>query len=488
MRKIVSIITFLFCLLLPAAASAHTGFLESSPADGEVVTGDLNEIIIEFTGDASPTDDGFAILDSAGKERIPDSQTKEETAWILSFDEAFAEGEVGVRWSVQAPDTHPISGSFSFVYEPEGKPIDRTDTESQQLESQKSKNPDLESFLNQTNSKSPNHEPVQLVGRFLTFLGSLVAIGSVIFARTVLRGSPRDIEASLRLVKIAIAGTLLGVTFETLGQLGSYYPSWEQALNGDNLLISLDSNLGLAAGMKAAGGALLVGLSWPNAKSSKQTSDGLVKIRQKLHAGAGPMPLIKNSEPYNYERDRRWLPGKPKTLLLLFGISLIAASFSLNGHSNSADNLPLSYLADFTHVTSAGVWVGGVVSLVLVLRSRSKRNIELRTAQLAIRFSVIAAVALAATAAAGIALATQIIDSTEDLRTTEWGQAFTLKMILVAILIAIGGYNHKVLVPNLASSSTPLAEGRFSKIITIELLIMAMVIIATVFLVVSTPQ
>ncbi len=104
-------------------AGAHTGFESSDPADGDIVDGPLSELIISFTGDSEETGEGFQVLDGAGNVRIPESVTIVDTRkFVLMFDPPLAAGQIGVRWSVKAPDLHPIEGSYTFELQPSPVP------------------------------------------------------------------------------------------------------------------------------------------------------------------------------------------------------------------------------------------------------------------------------------------------------------------------------------------------------------------------------
>lgn len=103
-------------VLLATPASAHTGFDESFPTDGEHIEEPVSEISLRFGGESSPVGDGFVVLDGDGVIRVPDEVTSSDNlTWILRFDEPLTEGTVGVRWKVAAADAHPIEGSFSFT-------------------------------------------------------------------------------------------------------------------------------------------------------------------------------------------------------------------------------------------------------------------------------------------------------------------------------------------------------------------------------------
>lgn len=97
-------------------AAAHTGFESSIPADGAVVVEPVTEIVITFSGPSEPVGEGFVILLPTGEVVEPTEVTLvDEVSWVLRLPETLMAGVVGVRWQVQAPDAHPIDGSFSFT-------------------------------------------------------------------------------------------------------------------------------------------------------------------------------------------------------------------------------------------------------------------------------------------------------------------------------------------------------------------------------------
>ena len=102
--------------LTAPAASAHTEFASSNPAAGMTLNEPVSQITIVFPGEAQPAGEGFVILDPGGELRTPDEVTSPDNLrWVLNFDEAIEGGTAGVRWTVAAPDAHPIEGSFSFT-------------------------------------------------------------------------------------------------------------------------------------------------------------------------------------------------------------------------------------------------------------------------------------------------------------------------------------------------------------------------------------
>src|SRR6056297_3786164 len=97
-------------------AWAHTSFVGSDPADGSTVAGPVGEVVLQFSGTSEEAGDGFVVLDATGEVREPTSvTTTDDKTFTLTFDPALSGGQIGVRWSVRAGDSHPISGSFSFT-------------------------------------------------------------------------------------------------------------------------------------------------------------------------------------------------------------------------------------------------------------------------------------------------------------------------------------------------------------------------------------
>jgi|GEM_PF-1461244 len=174
-KYIFSIILVAVVLILSAGpASAYTGFESSDPADGSVLEGPVRVISISYTGESELTGEGFAVLDSSGRTFAPDSvTTKDDLNWVLKFKEPLREGVVGVRWSVRAPDKHPIAGSFSFTIPktsvaPDGKVLENELTAVTPIEKV-----DLKEFLNTGIKKAPYSFEVGVAGRTFSFIGTM---------------------------------------------------------------------------------------------------------------------------------------------------------------------------------------------------------------------------------------------------------------------------------------------------------------------------
>ena len=96
-----------------APASAHTGFESSTPADLSTVVAPVELVTISFTGPATPVGVGFVALNASGVVQEPVSvSTLDDQVFTIRFDPPLAGGDVGIRWNVQAVDSHPIEGGI----------------------------------------------------------------------------------------------------------------------------------------------------------------------------------------------------------------------------------------------------------------------------------------------------------------------------------------------------------------------------------------
>lgn len=169
----------------------------------------------------------------------------------------------------------------------------------------------------------------------------------------------------------------------------------------------------------------------------------------------------------------------------LLGVALLVLSFAFDGHTVSEGPWALHALVNAVHVVTAAMWAGGVALLAVVVTRRHRRGVDAQTLQLAVRFSVVASIALVAAGVAGLALAMLIIDSVSQLWSTPWGRLLAAKAVLVAVAAACGGYNHRVLIPEL-ERSVPQSASRFRTVVTVEALALVGVAVITALLVAAS--
>jgi copper transport protein len=477
-------------------ASAHTGFESSNPGAGQTIDQPVDEISLTFSGEATPAGEGFVVLDPSGNIREPDEVTSvDNLTWTLRFDEPLAGGVVGVRWQVAAPDAHPIDGSFSFTVSAETADSEEVSdfgaapTGSDAINGD---SVDLESFLDTDADTAAGASWLFGLSRTLRMVGAVGVIGGAVFAAFVLRGNARDVRAVLYWVRRAGALLILGSVGAAVAQAATLQSSWSGLWSPTAWADTLWSSLGLAIVLRLVGGALVMTGAKFDTRAAAAVGDPVVAVKQLVSVGSGPRISAPShameppgTEPYVHDGDHAWHPSASPAALV--GIVLVVASFLFDGHTVSEGPRWLHAAANLIHVVTAATWAGGVAMLAMVIARRNRNNIATRSLQLAVRFSIVATVALVAAGLAGVVLSVVILDSPSQLWSTPWGQLLLVKVALVAVAAAGGAYNHKVIVPELERSANDAGVAhRFRSVVTLEAVTLVAVTITTALLIGSS--
>jgi putative copper export protein len=141
-----------------------------------------------------------------------------------------------------------------------------------------------------------------------------------------------------------------------------------------------------------------------------------------------------------------WLTERPSLLWPAFAIAVAFASgYSLSGHSAAEPNASRwSQLADWAHLTAASLWAGGLVMLLVLCLSA--RELSRRAFADFARF---APVLIALLVAAGGYLSFLRLPEPAALWTTSYGQVLMVKLGLVALALTWGAVHHFVVEPRL---------------------------------------
>jgi copper transport protein len=121
------------------------------------------------------------------------------------------------------------------------------------------------------------------------------------------------------------------------------------------------------------------------------------------------------------------------TFLLALGF---ASGLSLSGHSASRTS---ASFADWVHLSSAALWIGGLVQLALLPAEKRRRAIP--------AFSQLAAVCVALLVGAGVYLSVLRLPALQDLWRSGYGHVLLVKLTLVLCVLAWAGLHRFFLVP-----------------------------------------
>jgi len=109
-------------------------------------------------------------------------------------------------------------------------------------------------------------------------------------------------------------------------------------------------------------------------------------------------------------------------------------------------------LAQWAHFAAIGLWIGGLVVLLMDLRGTAS-DAKARAVR---RFSAVAAIALVVVVVTGVIRALTEVDSWDELLSTGYGRAVITKSALIAVIATLAGVNRWRNVRRAASDLTPL--------------------------------
>ncbi|RSK47927.1 copper resistance CopC family protein [Bacillus canaveralius] len=138
MTKKLFILTIMLFTAFATNAFAHTGLESSSPADGQVVTENLDEVSLTFE---SKIEQGstFELKNTTGDVIAVDNIIVSENQMTGSLSQTLENGSYQVLWKIVGSDGHLIEGQYSFtveipvvetpVEEPAKEPVEAPDDE-----------------------------------------------------------------------------------------------------------------------------------------------------------------------------------------------------------------------------------------------------------------------------------------------------------------------------------------------------------------------
>lgn len=115
MKKFI-IALLLLMLVIPNAASAHTGLLSSNPANNETVHEPLKQIVMNFETVIEPVS-RFTVTDDQGVDYPLADIIINDAQMSGSLTEPLADGTYTVTWKIIGLDGHPVEGKFTFGVE-----------------------------------------------------------------------------------------------------------------------------------------------------------------------------------------------------------------------------------------------------------------------------------------------------------------------------------------------------------------------------------
>lgn len=380
-----------------SSAWAHTELMASDPTDGAVIEVAPQSVTLQFTEKVSVQPDGVRVLNSRGRRVDKGSTTVRDTTSRTPLNDRLPNGSYLVSWRAISADGHPVRGAFSFSV-----------GEASELSGELG---DV-AFSNQAD------RPLEISGALLRFVayGATMGACGYVLVSAWLRRSEEPTPVSRMVVwaiVVAVGSSLLQIV--VLAALAT----------GNGLTSILDPGvlgLVLGDGIAAAFGLALV---------------ALVAL------------AITKGLPFE----------GPARVLALAGSLLAPSAFVITGHTRTMEPAVAGYLLDTVHVLGATVWFGGLAACVATVDRRHRANDTMGSAEAVASFSGLAAVASSLVLGAGLGLGVVEVGSLPELTGTTYGRVLIAKVLLIAIVIAIAGWNRFKLVPAVARDALNEAPG-----------------------------
>jgi len=174
-----------------------------------------------------------------------------------------------------------------------------------------------------------------------------------------------------------------------------------------------------------------------------------------------------------------WLTERRVLLWVAFLLSLgLGSGLSLASHQ-ADDRGWLPSFADWVHLSAASLWIGGLLSLGLVVWT----DRELRRTAFW-RFSELAGPLVALVVAAGVYMSFKRVPALDDLWQVGYGQVLLVKLGLVSLALSWGAFHHFVVRPRL---DRPAVARRLSRSLLGEATVAVSILLLAAILVDSKP-
>lgn len=433
MRFIRWIVLFSLLALAVNLASAHANLIRSEPTANASLSASPDEIRLWFSEPLEAGHSRITLRDSDGAEvAIPSTQVDDTDRhqMFAPLDEALMEGLYTVSWrALSAADGHLTQGSFAFGV---GVPVAGDASIS---------------------AVDERVAPESVFIRWLNFVAMSLTIGGVGFWLFTWRPlAPADGGAYRLTHALAVGWVLLGAA--TLLGLLSHVAT---ATGTDTLSAAFDPAL-MDIISETRFGAL-----W------------LIRAGLWLALGAALLGLL------IWRDDRRggWLA-------LIFGGGYLLAH-SLFGHANNAPDTSAAVAAQWLHLTTSTLWVGGLMLFAIALWTlKSLQNDTALVGRMVAYFSNYARVLVAALVLTGLYAGWLHVGSFDALTGTLYGQALIVKIGLFLPVLALAAFNMIVTGRGLNRGGV-VWTGRLRGLVGAEIVLLSGVLIASAVLASGSP-
>ena len=425
---------FLLHGLWPAVpiAHAHALLVRSAPAAGAALTLTPATIDLWFS---EPLEDGFSyayLVDAQGNVIGRDAATVDpaDRLHLIVTPPPLAPGIYTVVYrTLSQSDGHEWLGSFPLtVLNPDGsRPTGAAQGAVTADDSQGGALP----------------PPLKVASRWFSLMGAIVLAGVLVFRQVVIGGAPIQQEE----VPGASASTGLLATFDQTIRIALILGIGAVFIGGWLQVMAQMVSLGDAAGQSGATLDLFF-----------QTRAGTLIVARQLLVGALLLlTIVSTSLAARVRVGLQWV-----TLILTLAL---LATFAVGSHAAAVAGSGWAILGDFIHLLAAGVWLGGLGLLAVVLWQWRKHAATEATLlrQVVWRFSAVATLAVFVLLGTGLFSSLIHLQTWALLWSTTYGWLLLLKIGLVLATLGLALRNHRLVRrPATAQSTAAWTDKRYA--------------------------
>jgi copper transport protein len=407
----------------PPSAQAHAQYVRSQPEENSVVPQAPIEVLIWFTEAVEIGYSETQVVDATGA-RVDNGDTHvhfDPTNPGVTMQPNLPNGTYTVIWRVlSSVDGHRTAGTFAFSI---GAPSAPSSTDTP-----------VPTLTIEDVSAPPRW--LAVTNRWLSFGGMAALIGAVFFPLLVLpaglraiRADDHDLEAvarsASRVIRWTVVAALVVITVTTALSL------WLQAWSATGQTGSLSALQDV----------------WTETRFGE-----VFTFRVSVLIGAIMLSTIALSR----------LPGliqrqdlrEAAWLCLAVAALALPLTTSLNSHSAAErSNTELYVISDWLHLVAGGVWIGGLLQLVLLspaILSVTDRRAAF-FAGIIPRFSLVAVASVAVVVATGVLQWWNFVGGISAVFDTDWGYILAVKVALLLPLLSLAAFNLLVVRPRFVS-------------------------------------
>ncbi len=442
---VVAFVASLLLLLTGRVASAHNTFVSSDPADGAVVVQSPTAWTVEFTKSVPLESASAEIVDASGIRTDLGGPRHGATDNVVIFDVPVTlNGPTTARWRLVGTDGHVISGRVSFTVDSTGSTASTTPTATT--------NPLPDTFPTSTTTSlddpdaSTTPEFVRAGVRLSTYL-ALILVGGLLFTEWFLAEGAAATSRGRRILRFG-APTLMVAPIFGLAILADDLSGFGGGFTG-GLSDALSLTNGRMLALRILIGAILAIFVFRGVDWGRLTSRTTVKLA---------------------------------TLLVFYGVAV-----AYSGHSRSQKWPVLGIPADVAHLASIAVWLGGLITLILVVIPQIDAESGMTTFR---RFSKAAEISVIVVVASGLVQSIRLHGGLGSVVGNDHGRLLLVKVLIVLVMLGLARQNRRLLLDRGSYSTNRLVVTRSAivRASMVELVLGGITLAVAAFLVSVAPS